>query len=58
MSTISEIQPAVITTFAPSDLMALTQKCHAPPAVVESSRRIDTVNPKNSAIFVKIGHFK
>ena len=30
-----------------------TQKCHAPPAVVESSMLIDTVNPNNSAIFVK-----
>ena len=35
------IQPAVITTFALYDLMALfAQKCHAPPAVVESSRLI------------------
>ena len=30
-----------------------TQKCHAPPAVVESSRLIDTVNSNNSAIFVE-----
>ena len=30
-----------------------TQKCHAPPAVGESSMLIDTVNPNNSAIFVK-----
>ena len=30
-----------------------TQKCHAPPAVVESSWLIDTVNPNNSAIFVE-----
>ena len=30
-----------------------TQKCHAPPAVVESSRLIDTVNPNNSASFVE-----
>ena len=30
-----------------------TQKCHAPPAVVESSWFIDTANPNNSAIFVK-----
>ena len=29
-----------------------TQKCHAPPAVVESSRLIDIVNINNSAIFV------
>ena len=29
------------------------QKCHAPPAVVESSRLIDTVNPHNSTIFEK-----
>ena len=36
----------------------MREKCHAPPAVVESSRLIDTVNPNNSAIFVKIGHFK
>ena len=36
MSVGYEIQPAVITTFALSDLMALTQKCHAPPAVAES----------------------
>ena len=34
----SEIQPAVITTFALSDLMALfAQKCHAPPAVSNHS---------------------
>ena len=30
-----------------------TQKCHAPPAVVESPRLIDTVNPYNSATFVE-----
>ena len=30
-----------------------TQKCHAPPAVVESSRLIDTVNPYHSATFVE-----
>ena len=30
-----------------------TQKCHAPPAVVESSRFIDIVNPYNSATFVE-----
>ena len=30
-----------------------TQKCHAPPAVVESSRLIGTANPNNSAIFVE-----
>ena len=36
MLAVSEIQPAVITTFALSDLMGQTQKCHAPPAVVES----------------------
>ena len=30
-----------------------TQKCHAPPAVAESSRLIDIVNPNNSATFVK-----
>ena len=29
-----------------------TQKCHAPPAVAESSRLIDTINSDNSAIFV------
>ncbi len=29
-----------------------TQKCHAPPAVVESPRLIDIVNPHNSAIFI------
>ena len=52
MSVVAEIQPAVITTFALSDLMGQTQKCHAPPAVAESSRLIDTVNPNNSAIFV------
>ena len=54
MSKILEIQPAVITTFALSDLMALSaQKYHAPPAVAESSRLIDIVNPHNPAIFVK-----
>ena len=52
MSKVLEIQPAVITTFALSDLMALfAQKYHAPPAVAESSRLIDTINPNNSAIF-------
>ena len=30
-----------------------TQKCHAPPAVAESSRLIDTINPNNPAIVVK-----
>ena len=30
-----------------------TQKCYAPPAVVESWRLIDTVNPNNSAILVE-----
>ena len=30
-----------------------TQKCHAPPAVVESSRIIDIINPNNYAIFVE-----
>ena len=30
-----------------------TQKCHAPPAVAESSRLIDTVNPNNSSIIVE-----
>jgi len=30
-----------------------TQKCHVPPAVAESSRHIDTVNPNNSASFVE-----
>ena len=30
-----------------------TQKCHAPPAVVESLRLIDIVNPYNSATFVE-----
>ena len=58
MSKIFEIQPAVITTFALYDLMGPTQKFHAPPAVVESSRRIDTVNPNNSAILVEISSFQ
>ena len=35
-----------------------TQKCYAPPAVVESSRLIDTVNPNNSAIFVESRSFQ
>ena len=30
-----------------------TQKCHAPPAVVESSRLIGIVNPYNYATFVE-----
>ena len=30
-----------------------TQKCHAPPAVAESSRLIGIANPNNPAIFVK-----
>ena len=55
MSKIFEIQPAVITTFALDDLMGPTQEFHAPPAVVESSRLIDIVNPNNSTIFVKNG---
>ena len=43
-----------MATFALSDLMALfAQKFHAPPAVAESSRLIDTVNPYNSATFVE-----
>ena len=46
MSKCFDIQPAVITTFALSDLMALfAQKYHAPPAIAESSRLIDTANP-------------
>ena len=45
MSVVYEIQPAVITTFALSDLMALfAQKYHAPPAVAESSRLIGIAN--------------
>ena len=35
-----------------------TQKCHAPPAVVESLRFIDTVNPNNSAILVENRSFQ
>ena len=35
-----------------------TQKCHAPPAVVESSRLIGTVNPNNSVIFVENRSFQ
>ena len=35
-----------------------TQKCHAPPAVVESSRLIDIVNPYNSATFVENRSFQ
>ena len=35
-----------------------TQKCHAPPAVVESSRLIDSINPNNSTIFVKNRSFQ
>ena len=35
-----------------------TQKCHAPPAVVESSRLIDTANPHNSATFVESRSFQ
>ena len=35
-----------------------TQKCHAPPAVVESSRLIDTVNPNNSAIIAENRSFQ
>ena len=58
MSAGSEIQPAVITTFALFDLMGQTQKCHAPPAVVESSRLIDTANPHNSATFVENRSFQ
>ena len=59
MSKVLEIQPAVITTFALSDLMALyAQKCYAPLAVVESSRLIGTVNPNNSAIFVENRSFQ
>ena len=35
-----------------------TQKCHASPAVVESSRLIDTVNPNNFAILVENRSFQ
>ena len=35
-----------------------TQKCHAPPAVVESSRLINIVNPNNSAILVENRSFQ
>ena len=35
-----------------------TQKFHAPPAVVESSWLIDTVNPHNSAIIVENRSFQ
>ena len=35
-----------------------TQKCHAPPAVAESSRLIDIVNPNNSVIFVENRSFQ
>ena len=35
-----------------------TQKCHAPPAVAESSRLIDIVNPYNSATFVENRSFQ
>ena len=35
-----------------------TQKCHAPSAVVESSRLIDIVNPYNSATFVENRSFQ
>ena len=35
-----------------------TQKCHAPPAVAESSRLIDIVNPNNSAILVENRSFQ
>ena len=35
-----------------------TQKCHAPPAVAELSRLIDTINPNNSAIFVENSLFQ
>ena len=35
-----------------------TQKCHAPPAVAESSWFIDTANPHNSVIFVENRSFQ
>ena len=35
-----------------------TQKCHAPPAVAESSRLIDIVNPNNSTILVENRSFQ
>ena len=35
-----------------------TQKCHAPPAVAESSWLIDIVNPNNSAILVENRSFQ
>ena len=35
-----------------------TQKCHAPPAVAESSRLIDTINPNNSAIIAENSSFQ
>ena len=35
-----------------------TQKCHTPPAVAESSRLIDIVNPNSSTIFVENRSFQ
>ena len=36
----------------------MREKCYAPPAVVESSRLIDTVNPNNSAIIAENRSFQ
>ena len=35
-----------------------TQKCHAPPAVAELSRLIDTINSNNSVIIVENRSFQ
>ena len=47
------VESATGATFAAQKRSLPTQKCHAPPAVAESSRLIDIVNPYNSATFVE-----
>ena len=52
------IESATGATFAAQKQESPDAKCHAPPAVVESSRLIDTVNPNNSAILVENRSFQ
>ena len=46
-------ESAIGATFATQKQESPDAKVSCPPAVVESSMLIDTVNPNNSAIFVK-----
>ena len=52
------IESATGATFAAQKQESPDAKVSCPPAVVESSRLIDTVNPNNSAIFVENRSFQ